>query len=162
MQELNPIEHWTKIKQIMSSNCDNVLGLRLKTNVTDWITEETLDEINRRKITKQKINNADDKIKPILLAEYFEINKRVKMYARLDKRAWAGKLAHNVQLAAEANNMRELYQITERLTGKPNTSQQAGVRDPTGLMLTTPQNNLEKNCSNTTSGNKYQYHTNDT
>jgi len=42
------------------------------------------------------------------------------------------------QLAAEANNLRELYQITKRLTEKPNTSQQAGVRDPTGRTLTTP------------------------
>jgi len=34
------------------------------------------------------------------------------------------------------------YQIIKRLTGKPNTSKQAGARDPTGRMLTTPQNQL--------------------
>ena len=48
----------------------------------DWITEETWEEINRRKITKQKINNADEKIRPTLMAEYSEINKRVKRYSR--------------------------------------------------------------------------------
>jgi len=63
------------------------------------ITEETWEEINRRKITKQKIHNADE-TKPTLLAQYAEINKRVKRYARRDKRAWADKLAHKAQLAA--------------------------------------------------------------
>jgi len=78
------------------------------------------------------------------LAEYSEIYKRVKRYARRDKRASADKLAHKAQLAAEANNLRELYQITKWLTGKPNTSQQAGVRDPTARMLTTPHNQLTR------------------
>jgi len=144
MQELDPAEHWTKIQDKMSSKGENVLGLRQRTNARDWISGETWSEINRRKITKQKINNADDKLRPILLAEYSEINKRVKRYARRDKRAWADKLAHKAQLAAEANILRELYQITKRLSGKPNTSQQAGVRDSTGRMLTTPQNQLTR------------------
>jgi len=110
--------------------------------VRDWITEETWKEINRHKTTKQKINNTDRKIRPILLTEYSEINKRVKRYARRDKRAWADKLAHKAKLAAEANNLRELYQITKRLAGKLNTSQQVGIRDPAGCMLITPQNQL--------------------
>jgi len=101
MHELDPTEHWNKIKEIMSSKGENVLGLRQRTNARDWITEETWKEINRRKTTKQKINNADDKIRPILLTEYSEINKRVKRYTRRDKRAWADKLAHKAQLAAE-------------------------------------------------------------
>jgi len=81
-------------------------------------------------------------IRPNLLTEYSEINKRVKRYARRDKRAWADKLAHKVQLAAETNNLRELYQSTKRLAGKLNTSQQVGIRDPAGRMLITPQNQL--------------------
>ena len=143
MLELDPTDQWTKIKEILSSKGENVLGLRQRTNARDWILEETRSEINRRKITKQKINNTNDKLRPILLVEYSEINKCVKRYARRDKRAWADKLAHKAQLAAEANNLLELYQI-KRPTGKPNTSQQAGVRDPTGHMLTTPQNQLTR------------------
>ena len=78
------------------------------------------------------------------MAEYSEINKRVKRYARRDKRGWADKLAHKAQLVAEANNLEELYQNTKQLAGKPNTSQQAAVRDPTGRLLTTPQNQLTR------------------
>jgi len=39
MQELDPTEHWTKIKEIMSSKDENVLGLRQRTNAREWITE---------------------------------------------------------------------------------------------------------------------------
>ena len=64
------------------------------------------------------------------MAEYSEINKRIQRYARRDKRAWADKLAHKAQLVAEANNLKELYQITKWLAGKPITSQQVGVKRP--------------------------------
>ena len=40
--------------------------------------------------------------------------------------------------------MKELYQITKRLAGKPITPQQVGVRDLTGRLLTTPQNQLTR------------------
>ena len=38
--------------------------------------------------------------------------------------------AHTAQLAAEAYHLKELYQITRRLAGKPITSQQARVKRP--------------------------------
>ena len=144
MKELDSNEHWTKIEEIMFTKGENVLGLRQRKYTRDWITEETCEEINRRKILKHKINNADDKIRPTLMAEYSEINKRVKRYARCDKRAWADKLAHKAQMAAEANNLKELYQITKWLAGKPNMLQQAGVRDLTGCLLTMPQNQMAR------------------
>jgi len=122
----------------------NILGLRQRKEAKDWITEETWEEINKRKITKQEINNADDETKPTLLAQHAEINKRVKRYARHDKQAWADKVAHKAQLAAEGNNLKELYQITKRLAGKPITPQQVGVRDLTGRLPTTPQNQLTR------------------
>jgi len=40
--------------------------------------------------------------------------------------------------------LKELCQITKRLAGKPITSQQAGVRDPTGRLFTTPQDELTR------------------
>ena len=74
------------------------------------------------------------------MAEYSENHKCVKRYARHDKQAWAEKLAHKAQLAVETNNLRELYQITKQLTGKPFTTNQAGIIDTTGRLLITPQN----------------------
>ena len=85
MEEDDPTEQWTKIKEAVLSKGENILGLRQRKEAKDWITEET----NRDKITKQKFNNADDETKPTLLAQYAEINKHVKRYARRDKRTWA-------------------------------------------------------------------------
>ena len=104
--------------------------------------EETWNEIKARKTTKQKMISADDTTRPTLLAEYAEINKRVKMYARCDKRAWADKLAHKAQLAAETNNSKELYQITKQLAGKPFTHNQTGIIDAAGQLLASPQDQL--------------------
>ena len=140
VNDLNPSEHWNIIKNVMLNKGENILGLNLRNHVKEWITEETWNEINRRKIIKQKINNKNDENKLTLLAEYSEIHKRVKRYAGRDKQALADKFAHKAQLVAETNNSRELYQITKRLAGKPFTSNQAGFRDTTRRLLVTPQN----------------------
>jgi hypothetical protein len=86
----------------MLDKSESILGLsKKKKHSKDWITEETWNEIKARRAIKQKLNSADDIAKPALLAEYSEINKRVKKYARRDKRTWADKLANKSQLAAE-------------------------------------------------------------
>ena len=107
MNELNPSETWTAIKEAMLAKSESILGLSHRKHSKDWTTEETWNRIKVRKVTKQKINNADDKTIPTLLAEYSEINKCIQSYARRNKQAWADKLAHNAQLAAETT--RESY-----------------------------------------------------
>jgi hypothetical protein len=61
----------------------------------------------------------------------------------MHKRTRVDKLAHKAQLAAEGNNLKELYQITKELAGKL-IKPQVGVRDLTGCLLTTPQNQLTR------------------
>jgi len=144
MSELNPSEHWTVIKETMLAKSESILGTSQKRQPKEWITEETWTVIKARKDIKQKINNAVDTTRTTLLTEYSEINKCVKRYARRDKRAWADKLAHKAQLAAETNNSRELYQITKRLAGKPFRCNQTGIRDAAGQMLVSPQDQLNR------------------
>ena len=67
----------------MLAKSESILGLSQRKHWKDWITEETWNEINVLKATKQKINSADD-TRPTLLAECSEINKRIKRYARRD------------------------------------------------------------------------------
>ena len=52
--------------------------------------------------------------------------------------------AHTVQLAADTNNLKELYQITKRLAGKPITSQQAGVGDPNWTFVHNPKRSTDQ------------------
>jgi hypothetical protein len=144
MADLNPSEHWTVIKETMFAKSENILGTSKKRQSVEWISEETWNEVKARKDVKQN-NNADDTTRTILVAEYSELNKRVKRSARRDKRAWADKLAHIAQLAAaEAKNVRELYQVTKQLAWKPFRSNQTGIRDATGCMLASPQDQLNR------------------
>jgi hypothetical protein len=108
MIELNSSEHCTVIMETMLAKSESILGISQKRQPKEWITEETWNEMKVRKAIKQKINTAGDTTRTILLTEYSEIYKRVKRYARRDKRAWANKLAHKAQLAAETKNLREL------------------------------------------------------
>ena len=144
MNELISSEHWTVLKEVMLATSESMLGLSQRKHSKDWITEETWKEINVRKTTKQKINSADATTIPTLLAEYSEINKRVKKSARRGKRAWTDKLAHKAQLAAVINNSREFYQTTKRLAGKPFTCNQTGIRDAAGRLLATLQDQLTR------------------
>jgi hypothetical protein len=102
------------------------------------------NEINVRKATKRKINSTDNTTRPTLLAEYSEINKCINRYARHNKRAWADKPARKAQLAAEINNSRELYQILKWLAGKPFICNQTGIRDTSGCLLATTQDQLTR------------------
>jgi wobble nucleotide-excising tRNase len=144
MNELNSPEHWDVIKEAMLAKSESILGLSHRKHFEDWITEETWNEIKTPKTTKQKINITDEKTRPILLAEYSDTNNHVKMYARRDKKAWADKLDHNAQLAAEKNNSRELYQITKWLAAKPFICNQVGIRHATGRLLPTLQDQLTR------------------
>jgi hypothetical protein len=144
MNELKPSEHWTVIKEASLTKREKILGLSQRKHSKDWIKEETWNEIKARKTTKQKINSADDITRPTLLVEYSEINKRVKRFARRDKRAWADRIAHKAQLTAEINNSRQLYQIKKRLAGKPFICNQIGIRDAAGRLLASPQHQLNR------------------
>jgi hypothetical protein len=64
MNELNPSKYWTIIKEVMFAKGESILVLNQRQQVREWIAEETWNEINERKITKQKINNADDQMRP--------------------------------------------------------------------------------------------------
>ena len=41
MNDLNPSEHWTIIKEEMLVKCESILGLNQRNHVKQWITEET-------------------------------------------------------------------------------------------------------------------------
>jgi hypothetical protein len=83
MKELDP--HRT-MDQNQGDNAHQRWSIGAKTKtVCEGLDHGRDMERNRRKITKQKINNANE-TKPTLLAEYSEINKRVKKYARRDTR----------------------------------------------------------------------------
>jgi hypothetical protein len=45
VNELNPSEHWTTIKEAMLAKSESILGLSQRKHLKDWVTEETWNEI---------------------------------------------------------------------------------------------------------------------
>ncbi|XP_044573682.1 craniofacial development protein 2-like [Drosophila ananassae] len=99
-------EHsWELTCRILRSTAEEVLGTRQRRQV-DWISTHTWDLINRRNSLKSRADH-DCRVR----GEYNELCKLVKKSARNDKRKLLDRLAENAESAANANNMRALYQI---------------------------------------------------
>ena len=80
---------------------------------------DTLHKVQERKQKKAVVNSCRTRAtKAKACAEYAEANKLVKRSARSDKRKYVDSLAEEAEAAAASNNMRELYDITRKLSGK--------------------------------------------
>ncbi|VDP36656.1 unnamed protein product [Schistosoma margrebowiei] len=108
-------EQWTK--EAITSTCHEVLGHK-KHHHKEWITVDTLDKIQERRDEKAAINTSRTRAeKSKAQAEYTEVNKQVKRSIRTDKRKYVEYLAVTAEKAAREGNMRQLYDITKKLSG---------------------------------------------
>ncbi|VDP32645.1 unnamed protein product [Schistosoma margrebowiei] len=85
--------NWKGIKEVLTSTCQEVLGLK-KHHHKEWISIETLDKIKERKNKKTAINNSRTQAEKVQTqAEYIETNKQVKKSIRADKKKYVEELA---------------------------------------------------------------------
>ncbi|VDO65291.1 unnamed protein product [Schistosoma margrebowiei] len=109
--------NWKGIKEAVTSTCHEVMGHK-KHHHKEWITVDTLDKIQERRNKKAAINTSRTRAeKAKAQAEYTEVNKQVKRSIRIDKRKYVEDLAKTVEKAAREGNMRQLYDITKKLSG---------------------------------------------
>ncbi|CAH8514417.1 unnamed protein product [Schistosoma haematobium] len=109
--------NWKGIKEAITSTCHEVLGHK-KNHHKEWITVDTLDKIQERRNKKAAINTSRTRVeKAKVQAEYTEVNKQVKRSIRTDKRKYVKNLAMTAEKAAREENMRQLYDITKKLSG---------------------------------------------
>ncbi|VDO92678.1 unnamed protein product [Schistosoma margrebowiei] len=93
----------------------------------EWITVDTLDNIQERRNKKAAINTSRTRAeKAKAQADYTEENKHVKWSIRTDKRKYMEDLVMTAEKAAREGNMRQLYDITKKLSGT--TSEKQGNR----------------------------------
>jgi hypothetical protein len=84
-------DHWQQVKQAFTSACETVVGLKNRKH-QDWISPETLVNVEKRKNLKNMLNNSKTRsAKQIASKAYTEANKEVKSSARKDKRAFVDK-----------------------------------------------------------------------
>ncbi|VDO48722.1 unnamed protein product [Schistosoma margrebowiei] len=109
--------NWKKIKEAITSTCHEVLGHK-KHHHKEWITVDTLDKIQERRNKKAAINTSRTRAEKVKAqAEYTVVNKQVKRIIRTDKRKYVEDLAKTAEKAAREGNMRQLYDITKKLSG---------------------------------------------
>ncbi|VDP29891.1 unnamed protein product [Schistosoma margrebowiei] len=103
-------------KRCNTSTCHEVLGHK-KHHHNEWIIVDTLDKIqeSRNKTAINTIRTSAEKAK--VQAEYTEVNKQVKTSIRTDKRKYVEDLAMTAEKAAREGNMRQLHDITKKLSG---------------------------------------------
>ncbi|VDP58203.1 unnamed protein product, partial [Schistosoma curassoni] len=110
-------KNWKRIKETITSTCHEVLGHK-KHHHKEWITVDTLDKIQERRNKKAAINTSQTRAeKAKAQAEYTEVNKQVKMSIRTDKRKYVEDLTMTAEKAAREGDMRQLYDITKKLSG---------------------------------------------
>ncbi|VDP17428.1 unnamed protein product [Schistosoma margrebowiei] len=109
--------NWRGIKEAITSTCHEVLGHK-KHHRKEWITVDTLVKIQERRNKKAAINTGQTGAeKAKAQAEYTVVNKQVKKSIRIDKRKYVEDLAKTAEKTAREGNMRQLYDITKKLSG---------------------------------------------
>ncbi|VDP42803.1 unnamed protein product [Schistosoma margrebowiei] len=109
--------NWKGMKEAIISTCHEVLGHK-KHHHKEWITVDTLDKIQERRNKKAAINTSRTRAeKAKAQAEYTVVNKQVKKSIRTDKRKYVEDLAKTAEKAAREGKMRQLYDITKKLSG---------------------------------------------
>lgn len=122
---------WQSIKEVLTSTCQDVLGYR-KRGHKEWISAETLKNIQERKRKKADMNNSRTRARRVRAKEeYTKINRIVKRGLRADKRRYMETLASEAEDAAQKGDMRELYANIKKLSGKFNLPERP-VKDREG------------------------------
>ncbi|VDP29865.1 unnamed protein product [Schistosoma curassoni] len=155
--------NWKGIKEAITSTCHEVLGHK-KQHHKECITVDTLDKIQERRNKEAAINTSRTRAeKAKTQAEYTEVNKQVKRSMRTDKRQYVEDLATTAEKAAREGNMRQLYDITKKLSGnrrKPERSVKSKECKDTPKIFTsqeqiTCQLTIDFHIESSTSGTHY-------
>ena len=136
-------EEWGHLKAAWTSTCEEALGRRTQKH-KEWMTPETLELIHQRRELKAKVNSSRTRSgKTSAQKEYNRCHKDVRNNIRRDKRSQVERLAKEAELAATQRNMKELYNITRKLSGT-NTHNNKPIRDKTDQLISTPEAQLER------------------
>lgn len=128
-------DQWERIRETLTTTCKEVIGIK-KRHHKEWISAETLRNIEERRHKKAGVNNSRTRAtKAKAQKEYTQANRKVKRNAKKDKRNYIDNLAKEAEEAAEKGNMRELYGTTRKLSGKFSRSERP-IKDKEGKTIT--------------------------
>ena len=127
---------WKNLKEAYNETAEKVLGFQKRKN-KPWISLESWKKVDERKELKKKVDDSKSvRIKERRKVEYTEKAREVKRSLQQDKRKWADELAGDAEAAAQAGNMRGVYDSTKKLCNSKQRSMDV-IRDKSEKMLTT-------------------------
>ena len=142
-QELDIEQEWSKIKEMYSSTCEEVLG-KAKRERKTWMSENTWRLVEERRVLKAMLETAKTRQQKFAAVErYNEKNHEVKRSCRRDKRQRIDEIAREAEEAAEQRDLKRVYDTT-RLLSRRKTVQSKPVKDKNGAVLTRTEDQLNR------------------
>ncbi|CAG4945247.1 unnamed protein product [Colias eurytheme] len=136
-------ETWKFIKTAYQETSASILGHRPRKR-DEWISHFTWDLIETRRELNLKIQTStDDSERADAREKYRQLRRSIYRSTRRDRRNWANGIAEQAQRAADAGNVRDLYNATKSLTGKRGYRKRA-LRDIDGRLITTSEGQLAR------------------
>ena len=109
---------WKSVESTITTVCQEVLGPQ-KHNHKEWISTDSMKKIAQRREKKAVLNNSRTRAETAKAQEeYKQANKIVKKSIKADKKNYIDALATEAEEAARNGNMKDLYNITRKLSGK--------------------------------------------
>ena len=109
-----------------------------------YISANTIHKLETRRERKTVLNNSRTRVaKARAQEEYTAVDREVKRSIKKDKRDYIDDLARQAEIAAGQGNLRDLYLVTKRLTGKFQQTDKP-VMDKNGNPLTTTNEQLKR------------------
>ena len=108
---------WEHCKKLWQDTCEEVLGKK-KTQHKEWISADTIHKLEtrrERKTAEQQLNKSSHSKAQ---EEYTASDREVKRSIKKDKMDYIDDLARQAETAAGQGNLRDLYLLTKKLTGK--------------------------------------------
>ena len=134
---------WEHSKKLWHDTCEEVLGKK-KTEHKEWISADTIQKLEDRKEKKAALNMSRTRTaKAKAQEEYTVADKFVKRSVKQDKRDYIDNLAREAEEAAGQGNLKDLYMVTKKLSGKFQQTDKP-VKDKDGNPLTTTEEQLKR------------------
>ena len=133
---------WEHCKKLWHDTCEEVLGK--KTQHNEWIFANTVHKLETRRERKTVLNISRTRAAMAKAQEgYTAADREGKRSIKKDKQDYIDDLARQAQTAAGQGNLRDLYLVTKKLTGKFQQTDPP-VRDKNENPLTTTREQLKQ------------------
>ena len=135
-------QRWSTFKEAVAGACKKVLG-QAKFRKKLWISGESWKKVEKRRLVKQEMNQADSPSGTVSIWQTFCSLKKSQKKIRADKRMYFKTFADEAEDAARKGDLKTLYATTRILSGRHFNSNRP-VRNKERKLHTTEEDQLAR------------------